>query len=285
MMSVTEASVAPSCPKKSIRMLCVALEVLPIAMSVDQLPPVATAVKTSEVLPPIETVVGAGEVPVVTGGLNDAVGGVTGGSPMPNPGLGDVAIGGTNGWTGTAVGGDRLLSGIDAKFPSRKFKATIATGISDDTVSKRGAENSTGCVVKNSFRNFENCPRGPSWMVAFTTTAPFESVNIRLTAPIPNDGFATAIAVVLCSIGPIGTSMEPLVTRVDGATIACSTPKLPALVSVSVATTPAIFPESKVATAKPDRTVVSCGKASGQWAKAQARKRTLKYLRTNSPRN
>ena len=207
-MSVTEASVAPSCPKKSIRMLCVALEVLPIAMSVDQLPPVATVVKTSEALPPIETVVGAGEVPVVTGGLNDAVGCVTGGNPMPNPGLGDVAIGGTNGWTGTAVGGEDCPV-ESMKIPVTKIQGDYRNRDFGRHGKQRGAENSAGCVVKNSFRNFENCPRGPSRMVAFTTTAPIESVNIRLTAPIPNDGFATAIAVVLCSIGPMGTSMEP----------------------------------------------------------------------------
>src|SRR5262245_13187287 len=92
----------------------------------------------------------------------------------------------------------------------------MPTGISDETVSNRGAINCVGCVGKNSFKYFEICPRGLRWTTVFNTTLPAESVRIRLTEPEPNDGLESARAVVFSPTGPMGTSSDAVVSNGDG---------------------------------------------------------------------
>jgi hypothetical protein len=72
-----------------------------------------------------------------------------------------VPLDGARVWTGTGVGGERLVKGRAAKSLFLKFSASRATGISDDTVSNRGVV-VAGCVEKNSFKYLENCSKGPS---------------------------------------------------------------------------------------------------------------------------
>ena len=68
----------PSEPKKSMRITCVPLEVLPTASLVDQSPPTATCANTRAPAPPINDV--AGSNPGI--GAGDGLGG---GKPRPKP--------------------------------------------------------------------------------------------------------------------------------------------------------------------------------------------------------
>src|SRR5262245_22436195 len=120
-ISVRLSVLTPLAPKKSMRMTCVPAEVLPTAISVDQPPPVATCAKITEEPPPI--------LMAVTG------------RPSPNPGRPDGAVMGRLAIGGTGVGVERLVSGTDVKSSPRKFSASIATGISEETVSSNGVGN------------------------------------------------------------------------------------------------------------------------------------------------
>ncbi len=163
------------------------------------------------------------------------------------------------------VGGERLTSGIDVNSSPRKLSATIETGISEDTVSKSGVLKATGCCVPNSsLRNFENCRRGPSCTTTFNTIVPTLSVSTRLIPPDPFEGFAIAMAVVFSPTAPTGTRMDAVVIRGDGGMAACSIPELVRFLRVSVPTSPAMFPETSVTTAKPDRGVVFWAKPASK---------------------
>jgi type IV secretory pathway protease TraF len=85
-----------------------------------------------------------------------------------------------------------------------------------------------------------------------------------LTLPVPVDGFAKAIAVVFTDAGPTVTSIEALLTKIDGATVACAASPLVLLIRVSVASNPAMLPETSVIIANPVRVVVFWAKAAGR---------------------
>ena len=162
------------------------------------------------------------------------------------------------------MGGERLTSGIDVNSSPRKLSATIETGISEDTVNKSGVLKATGCVPKRSLMYFENCRRGPSCTTTFNTTVPNLSVRTRLTPPDPVEGFAIAMAVVFSPTAPTGTRMDAVVMRGDGGIAACSIPELVRFLRVSVPTNPAMFPETSVTTAKPERGVVFWAKPASK---------------------
>jgi len=67
-MSVRLLVFTPFSPKKSMRMICDADEVFPIAIWVNQPPPIATSGKTKEPAPPMVSVAGTDEVLVDGGG-------------------------------------------------------------------------------------------------------------------------------------------------------------------------------------------------------------------------
>jgi hypothetical protein len=110
------------------------------------------------------------------------------------------------------------------KSNARKLNARIATGISDETVSRSGVVNPVGVVAKNSLKNLVSCPPGPSVKVVFNTTPPWVSVRMRFTPPDPVEGFATAIAVELPPFGSTVTRIDALVVKGAGERTACSTP-------------------------------------------------------------
>ena len=110
---------------------------------------------------PRKSDVGALDEAVVNGGDTGVGVVVVWGWPRPKPGVTPVS-GGSDGWTGTPVGKDKLVSGIEAKSDDRKFRPSMATGISDDTVNSSGVEKGPGGVTKNSLRNCEKWPKGPS---------------------------------------------------------------------------------------------------------------------------
>ena len=56
-------------------------------------------------------------------------------------------------------------------------------------------------------------------MLVFSTIAPTLSVRMKLMPPVPAEGFAMAMAVVLSVIGPTGTSSDAVVMRGDGGTM------------------------------------------------------------------
>jgi hypothetical protein len=124
--------------KKSIRTTCATEDLLPIVILADHPPPLTTAGKTSETAVPIEAVVGTGDIEIVGGGIATSGGvGVGRATPRPKPGS--------------------EVTGIDAKSPVLKFNASIATGISEDTVNNAGKAGGAGETEKNSFRNLESC--------------------------------------------------------------------------------------------------------------------------------
>jgi hypothetical protein len=137
------------------------------------------------------------------------------------------------------------------KSKARKLNARIATGISDETVSKSGVVNPLGVVAKNSLKNLVSCPPGLSLKVVFNTTRPCVSVRMRFTPPDPVEGFATAIAVELSAIAPTVTRIDALVVKGTGARTVCSTPAPVRFSIVSVETSPAGVPETSVITANP----------------------------------
>jgi len=130
--------------KKSTLATCVAAEVLPMAISVDQFPPITTCGNATAPTPPTEFVVGTGELATVAGKENVVVTGcgvaaapnpvagllVQTGDPgtptakpteqvVPDPttkGVAGIAVWtGATGWMATGVGDDRLARGICVK--------------------------------------------------------------------------------------------------------------------------------------------------------------------------
>src|SRR5262245_61468643 len=118
-ISVRLPVLMPLAPKKSIRTTCVPAEVLPIANSVDHPPPATTCAKIREAPPPTVAVTGGPKTPDALDGTNRGL----------------LAMG------GTGVGLERLVRGMGANSSPRKFNASIATGISEETVSNNGVGN------------------------------------------------------------------------------------------------------------------------------------------------
>jgi hypothetical protein len=165
------------------------------------------------------SVAGTDEV-LVDGGVTGVGVDGAGGKPRPNPGI-VPEFNDVDGCIGTTVGGDKLVSGTEAKSAARKFRPSMATGISEETVSSNGVEKGPGGDAKNSFRYLAKWPKGPSRMVVLSTIVPTLSVRMKLIPPAPAEGFATAMAVVFSDIGPTGTNIEAVVSKGDGGTIVC----------------------------------------------------------------